>query len=96
MPAAKKTVEKAEKKHLDEVEAVHDKREAYDNPPADPPVPVAGAVKETEGVDEKGPVLVFAIEGQALRVTLGKESVLLDGEGVRSAFRHFSKASASL
>lgn len=96
MPAAKKTVEKAEKKHLDEVEAVHDKRDAYDNPPADPPVPVAGAVKETLGVDEKGPALVFAIEGGQLRVTLGKESIVLDPEGVRSAYRHFSKASASL
>jgi hypothetical protein len=96
MPAAKKSVEKAEKKHLDEVEAVHEKREAFDNPPADPPVPVAGAVKETLGVDEKDPALIFAIEGGCLRVTLGKESTLLDPEGVRSAFWHFSKASASL
>lgn len=96
MPAAKKAVEKAEKKHLDEVEAVHEKREAYDNPPADPPVPVVDAVAETTGVDEKGPALIFAVEGQGLRVTLGKESVLLDGEGVRSAYRHFQKASAGL
>ncbi len=96
MPAAKKTVDKAAKQAVDEADAIHEKRDDYDNPPVDTPVPIVDAAGEVEGLGDKAPAFVVAVEGSTVRVTVGKTSVVLDREGVLAAKRHFDRAAAQL
>lgn len=74
---------------------IHAKRESYDNPPVDTPVPLDQAVGQAVGVDDKK-TLDFVVEGPTVTVSIGSQSVVLDREGILSAQRHLNQAAANV